>query len=561
MVRRFVLLCSLPLILAADTHWILFRSGPFTVYSDAGDKTARLALDQLEQFRYAAGQMLGKPDLQFVWPVRVIVFRAGELNASSTKLDFSRDCQVAAFREKEPLSDEFKRSLARHLLDENTRKLPDAEENGLLALLSTLDIDVNRITVGRPPAERTRDWARLQMLATDENTAGELHIFLSNLEQGGSVEAASHNAFRIPASELEKRVDAYMATGNYRTRTWSGSTINPERDFHFEHLDPDEVKMLTADYQLSIGSPKAADGYRELHGPDADEGLGLAALAAGNKADAQKHFADAIGQGAKGARAWYEAGLLETAVDKKRTDLAKAAELNPKWADPFLRLAETEPGPVRRTFWLKKAAEASPRDIALWKELAKSATDAEQYSDAARAWAMAEAAAGNEADRKAIEDERMQAEQARMDAEDAERKRKQDEQQADIERVRQAHLDAIHAAEAQANAKLNPDGKFSGEGAVKWSDLEQSGPFVIGLFERFDCIGAQGRMVIKTDQGRTVRLLVADASQVSVGGADAKIACGEQQPVHKVHVNYTRKLSQKTGTSGEVTAIEYRDAQ
>ncbi len=530
----------------------MYRSGPFTVSTDAGDKAARDKLDQFEQFRYATGQMLGKKDLQFMWAVRVVVFKTGELSAPSTKLELSRDCWMAAFSEKDPLSDAFRLSLARHLLDENTRKLPDAEENGLLLLLSTLDIAVNRITVGRPPAEHPRDWARLQMLATDENTAGELHIFLSNLEQGGDIEAACHNAFRMKASELEKRLDAYIAAGDYRTLTYSGATIDPARDFHFEHLDPDEVKLLLADYQLSIGSPKAAAMYQELHGADAEEGQGLAALAAGDKAAAQKHFADAIAHGAKGARAWYEAGRLETSADKKRTDLDKAAELNTKWPDPFLRLAETEPGPVRRTFWLKKAAAVSPRDIALWKELAKSAMEAEQYADAARAWAMAEAAAGSDVERRAIRDERMVSEQARLDAQDAERKRKIDEEQADVERVRQAHLAEIHAAEAAANAKLNPDGKFSGAGAVPWSDLEEKGPSVDGTFERLDCLDTQGRMVIKTAQGRTLRLLVADRS---------KLVCGVQSPVHTVHVSYTRRASQKTGTSGDVTGIEYRDAR
>ena len=398
--RRLVLLGLLALApLWADDHWISVHAGPFQVLSEAGDKQAREALNELEQLRWALGSALAKQDPQLVWPIHILVFRRNGAPAPLAALALSRDALMVAVDEKTLLTAAVKAQVTRRLIEENTHKLPDTVDNGLVALYSTISVNGVHITVGEPVAKPTRDWARLQMIETDETTAGELHIFLSNLEQGGDLDVACRNAFRFNGAELERRLDAYLQAGYFAARTFSGAAISPDRDFRVTQLDSVDGKLLMGDYLLAAGSPKAADFYNQAKGVEASEGLGLAALAQGDRAAAQKDLADAIKLNSKNARVWYEAGLLEPAADKKRADLIKAAELNPKWADPFVRLSETEPGPIRRTFWLKKAAEASPRDMALWKALAKSAADAEQFTDAARAWSMAERAAGSEEER------------------------------------------------------------------------------------------------------------------------------------------------------------------
>jgi hypothetical protein len=557
-VRRCVLLGLLALLpLRADDHWILLHAGPFQVFSEAGDKPAREALNELEQLRYALGAALAKPDLQLVRPLDILIFRGNGAPAPLPVPALSRVAWMVGVDDKTLLTVALKGEITRRLLFENTHKLPDTADNGLIALYSTLSVKGVHITVGEPVASPTRDWARLQMLVTDENTAGEVHIFLSNLEQGGDMDVASRNAFRFNAADLERKLDAYVAAGHFVARTFSGAAIDPDRDFHLTQLDSSDAKLLMGDYLLAAGSPRAADLYEKTPAVEASEGLGLAALARGDRDSAKKNLADAIALHSKNARAWYEAGLLETAPEKKRADLIKAAELNPKWADPFLRLSETEPGPIRRTFWLKKAAEAAPRDIALWKAMAKSAAEAEQFEEAARAWAMAERAAGTEEERQNVRDERLRAEQERLDAADAARKQEEDARQQDLDRVRDASLAAIHAAEAKANAQLNPDGQFSKEGAVDYGELARSGPSVDGVFERFDCLGQQGRLVIHTAEGKLVRLLIVDPSQITILGNDGTLACGAQSPARKVHVSYDQKPNAKAGTSGEVRSIEF----
>ena len=43
---------------AAADRWLLVRSGPFEIYSSAGDRAARERLNALEQFREAPGATL-----------------------------------------------------------------------------------------------------------------------------------------------------------------------------------------------------------------------------------------------------------------------------------------------------------------------------------------------------------------------------------------------------------------------------------------------------------------------------------------------------------------------
>ena len=64
--------------LDAQAAWLELRHGPFVVYTDAGAEPARLALNHLEQFRYAVGEAAGKPEPALPWPVTVVVRKPGK---------------------------------------------------------------------------------------------------------------------------------------------------------------------------------------------------------------------------------------------------------------------------------------------------------------------------------------------------------------------------------------------------------------------------------------------------------------------------------------------------
>src|SRR5580692_3910469 len=73
--RRLIVILLLTSALAQAEKWTEYRSGPFRVLSDAGDKPAREALNTLEQLRYLLGTFLGSKDgLDTVWPVELVLF-------------------------------------------------------------------------------------------------------------------------------------------------------------------------------------------------------------------------------------------------------------------------------------------------------------------------------------------------------------------------------------------------------------------------------------------------------------------------------------------------------
>ena len=66
MFSRVFLLVLLPTLLPtlspAEDHWIALKSGPFEVFSSAGEKPAREKLMFLEQFREALRIITGKQE-------------------------------------------------------------------------------------------------------------------------------------------------------------------------------------------------------------------------------------------------------------------------------------------------------------------------------------------------------------------------------------------------------------------------------------------------------------------------------------------------------------------
>ncbi len=279
MIRLFLLLAP-ALLLGAEDRWISIRSGPFQIFSNTGDKAAREQMEQLEQFRQGLGVVLGKPDLHLVWPVRMVISK-NEKNIVPAGLPLARDAYFAG-----PGRD--LKTLARLLISQNTQRLPAGIENGIVDVFSTIDIAGARITLGAalPPAERTRDWARMHLLITDPAYSGRARVMISNLEQGSELDAAYKNAFERTNAQIEKQVDDYLAAGKFGTANVSGRTINPARDFRVQQVDSDAAKLVLADVLLAAGSPGASAAYNALHGSGAAEGLGLVAVRARRDSEA-----------------------------------------------------------------------------------------------------------------------------------------------------------------------------------------------------------------------------------------------------------------------------------
>jgi hypothetical protein len=557
-----VLIASLPLLLAAEDRWIGLRSGPFEVLTNGGDRAAREKLMYLEQFREALRVIAGKQEIRLVWPVRVLVFKSGnQLPAVAAPFALGRNARMMAIAESAAFSRESLKELARILLYDNTNRLPPSIEDGLIELLSTLEVSGTHITLGAPvpEAERSRGWALLQLVTVNPDYSGRSRVMISNLEQSGDFEAACRNAFQKTAAQIEQQADAYLKSGNFATTSVSGRALSLTQDFKLMQLESDAGKVALADLLLANGSAQAAAAYTPLHGAPAGEGLGLLALREHKDNDARTLLRSAVESESDSARAWLELGRLEPDAAKARADLKKASELNANWAEPHFRLAELEHDNLeQKAALLKKAAALEARNIDYWQALAKTETAAKNYAGAQKAWAGAERAAANDQERARIHQVRLQADQERADFEVAERKRIAEDLERDRLRVKAQSDASIRAAEEESRKRLNPQGAAAPKPEGWWEDM-QANAHVEGLFQRLDCLGQQARVVVQTADGKAVQLLVRDPSQiVIVGGAEKSLGCGLQKPQRKVLVQYLTKPDAKLRTTGEVMTIEFR---
>jgi tetratricopeptide (TPR) repeat protein len=399
----------------------------------------------------------------------------------------------------------------------------------------------------------------MQLLATKFDYRGRMRVMISNLEQLPDLEPACRNAFEKSAAEIEREVDAYWKAGVFSTTSVSGRTLSPTRDLHVQPATGNDVKLAMADLLLSTGSDQASAAYGAMQGLEADEGLGLIALAKKDAAESRKRLEAAIKADSKNARAWAELALLESDEANARKELIKAGELNPRWAEVPHRVAALEKDAARKADQLKKACKLDPRDAAAWEELARAQIDAKQFVEAQKAWAGAERAAASDAERERIHRERLEVDRERADFETSERKRESDERQRDINRVKQAGMAEIHAAEDQANRKLNSDGAKPLGKVEEWWTGPEAGSKLSGTLERVDCLGRQARLVVRGSDGVVVQLLVRDPGQIVLSGGGVKtLGCGPQRPPRAVTVQYAPKPDKKLGTAGEAAAVEFR---
>lgn len=553
-----VALILLPAAFGAE-RWTEFRSGSFQVLTDGAERNAREVLAQLDQVRYLLGTNLAKTEPKTIWPLRVLVFKAPEPVQVPA---LARDAYLGAVSGNS-VPPAFLRQVVRLLIEANSSRMPAGIERGLEAFYSTAQVSATRITLGQPPppAERDRDWARLDLLVTSPDYAGtaKLRVLLYNLQQGSDPDPAFRNGFGKSAAQIEQQTTAWLAGGNFATIEISGRPLNPLRDYSPQPVEPAAVAVALADLKLA-GGGEAASAYREIVGQApaaAHEGLGLAALRAKQADQARIEFDAAVVAGSTSARAWLESARLEKDPVKAAAALQKAAELNPNWAEPVVVLAEREPDPPRKLNWLKQAAAVEPRNAERWRAVAELYQRHNKYADAAKAWAAAENASVDEAQRKEMLEARRAIDEKRLAYQDAERKRQEEERQRDLQKVKDAAMAEVRAAEERANRvnrREDPSGKV-----VPWWGGEAPSGKVEGTLGRIECAGRVTRLVIKGEDGKETRLTVRDPRKVVViGGGELSLKCGAQAPARTVTAEYYTKPDAKLGTAGELATIQYQ---
>jgi hypothetical protein len=73
---------------------------------------------------------------------------------------------------------------------------------------------------------------------------------------------------------------------------------------------------------------------------------------------------------------------------------------------------------------------------------------------------------------------------------------------------------------------------------------------VEGTLERLDCVGSLGRLIIQTNDGKAMQILVGDPKKL-------QLSCGPQKTPRKIVVLYNPKVNKQMGTAGEAVSIEF----
>jgi hypothetical protein len=559
---RLVALLLVALTAQAAERWVEFRSGPFEVSSNAGERAGRQRLNELEQLRYGLEQVLGRTEIRPVWPIRILVFdQAAE---AAPTFGWSRDAYYGAIPAQGAPPRSFLRACALRLIESGQGRLPDPMEQALADLFSTLEVKGSEVLLGAPlpQPQRTRAWAEMHLLAVKEPYYGKLRTLLYNLERGVEPDPAYRNALGKSPAEIDKEAEAYWRAGNFAATPLKRKPINPERDFEPKPIEAARGALLRADLLLADPSRAAeADAaYQAIlkstpATPEALEGRALAALKGQRQQEARGLLVQAIEASTTNAGAYVEYARLEPDRDKAVAALEKAAKLNPAWAEPQFEMAQREPDAALRIQLLAAAARKEPRNVEYWRALAQAQDNASLFSDAAKSWASAELAVGSPEERQRIRDVRAHAEERRREQAEQERQRKAREAKQAIVDLREKSMASIQEAIDKANRERPPEAPSSGKVEPWWDGARADGK-VQGVLRQVDCLGKQARLVIEGDDRKTTRLLVRDPAQIAfAGGGEKTLTCGPQKPARRVVVEYYINPDAKLGTAGDVAVI------
>ncbi len=569
----------------ARDRWTELNIGPFYVATDSDTAAAREALTQLEQLRWVLGGLLESKDLPSLWPIHILLtnnFEKTNPIAANRQFVWQNAPSVRLFRSPagfvsqngsvpQPGSDQFVwqngiyvlvcapgarlplSEVAGLLLDANTPRLPPDVESGLRQLFGTLSAKGSRVTWGGPPAHPDLAWARMQLFATKFEYTSSFHIFLTALKGGSTLRAAEQNAFGKDSAALEQEAAANLASHNWQPVSVSGRPLDPKRDLGEHSLDEALVGVYLADAQLASDPKRAEAAYKsaiEAGGTTAALGFeGLAQVAKIDKDDPDPYLEKAIHAGSRSAPV-YVAYAEDRPPEQALPLLKKAAQLNPLWAEPVFRQVEFTSDPAEKVALLKKATQLDPRATRYWIELAQLQTTQGESTAAQGSWLRAEDSAPADSERDRVHQLRMASEQERLDAAADARRRDREAVHLADEKAQQSEEDRIHAAEQKANNSNDAAaGGEKPETVVPWSQLVPQKKLE-GTLIKVDCLGSNGRLFVKDRSGRTIQLLLKNAS-------DAGMACGVQKPARRISLTYAAEPDDRFNTAGNVTSINF----
>jgi hypothetical protein len=480
--------------LAGAEKWTAFKSAPFTVYTNGGERDAQDVLVALVQLRHTLSEKFGK-ELTPVWPMAVVLRKN---NAEIGEIRLGRESYLLPLPAG-PVPPGAMEQLALLLLRENTATMDSAVEQGIARVFSTLAVAGPRVTLGAAPASKDLDWARMHLLLTDPRFSGSARVLLSNFGKGVDGDAAWRNTVGMLQKEFDQMARAYLAKGEFGSIALTGKPIDPRR-IRGEELEPEEARLLV----LDIAGKAEPAGARAL------------------------------------------------ALQDTKDSLEKAWRMNPRWSLPHEMLARHEERQSDKAQRYRKAAELAPREVRLWRMAAEAFEAAELPAEAAKMWFGAERAAATAAERAKLKEVRLAADRKRVEAEEEERRKVQEAEARELQRLKDEARTRIKEAEARANAGAAP----TTGAVVDWWDGPKPDATLRGKLLRVDCLsGNQLRLAIGKDLKTATLLRVKDAGKIVVtGNGTVDLGCGLQKVPREVSVEYGK-------ASGEIATVTFLGAQ
>ncbi|MDX2268744.1 MAG: hypothetical protein NW208_11605 [Bryobacter sp.] len=514
--------------LLSAAGWHKTQAGPFEIFTNQDVRPAKLLLGDLEQLRYQIEALTGVTDPVPLWPIRIVVAK-GE---SPTDLRLTTQYWQLVSGTGQ-LSREQKKQIARALLHPNSGPLDPKLEAALLSVLAGLQSSGSRVTLGAlpPAAEQTEDWVLLNFLITDESFRGRLRVFLGNLMRGADQASALRNAFELDEAAL--RQIAAAARPAFAPVTFAAKPILPERDYRARTAPDTEGSLELAIAKLDRAGCLPAKDLPDLKLPV----LECLAITSNSAAEAQA----ALAAGSLNPHIHYLAAVNQEDRLEHQRQLFTAIQRKPLYPAAALAFASKENDSQKAYRALKAASPAALRDAAFQAKFAEIATRAAQHSDAAKAWAAAERATFDPAEREKMGKMRLASMDRRLEAEAEARRLAEEERLRDIERVRQASLARIRIAEAKARGKMDP--LPEGTEIADWWDGAQANAYFRGQLVRIECLSNKRARFAILGEGKTELFDVEDPGKIVLMGKGAeswRFRCGVQAKPAEVRAGYFR---------------------
>jgi len=528
----------------AAEKWFMTSTGTVELVSNAPVRSSLDIIGQVEQLRYAIGELIGNPAIAFLPPLRVLIQKQTDL---PPVLRQGRSRLTLPLASGQSISPAVFQVLAKQLLDHGTSRLPQDFSEGLTTLLSTVEIHGAHVIWGAPPAasRRTISWARVHMLATQPAYYGKLRIILFNLQKGVAEDPAFRNATGKSAAEFTAEAERYLKAGQFGTSDAPSRTLNAQRDLKLVTLTEEDGRLAVADLLDARSEPTyRAMVERKSHMAEAYGGLGQLAMQRNDTAAALDNFSRAVELESKDASLWTAYAKVETDRVKAGDAIARALELDPENAEAHYLLGVRKNDPVQ----FELATTFAPQNAMYWDALATAYLDQNRFADAAKAWRSAEQNAPDAALRDRMRKAWMSMEGKRLDFETAERRGREEEQRHKTEQLKATSIAELHAAEARINggtmgATTGATTSKDGPAPVPWDEVM---PVELkGILKKVECLGARTRVTVAAADGTTVALMV----KVRKG-----LVCGSA-PNRPISTEYLKRPNEKLGTAGEIEKL------